>query len=282
MIFPRNSVSPVEPTFEQLRAGHAASALKSAVNELFELYGQLSAPFQALLGRIFAQPGVWHAFMHGPSSLQGHHCGRGGNLRHSVDVARISLMLADDPAAKGLVDRDVQIVAALLHALGKALEYEASWYGTKMSLLGRLVGHKFTGFGMVWSCLDSVPGISEAQRAALLNCLSNSVHGAASGARGPACLEAQILSHADQFSASSDLFRASQAASKTDAGFGVRHPHQRETPYHVKPRSLAPTLAALTKLATPTKPAAQRPSLRQRLEAATKASNAYFLKPRRV
>ena len=224
-------------TFIQLRAAYLDSTPRCAVSEFFGLYRQLRAPFQALLDEVFAQPGAWSAFAVGPSSKCGHHCGPGGNLRHSVDVARLSLLLAADPVAEHLVDRDVLIVAALAHDLGKALEYKSSVYGTKMSPLGRLVGHKFTGFGILWTSLHSVPGIGEHQRLALLHCLSCSPQGAFCGARGPACLEAQIVHHADQFSASSNLFSASLAASRSDAGFGVRHDHQRETPYHVKPRS---------------------------------------------
>jgi len=258
------------PTFEQLRATRLSGTKKSAVDEFFEVYRQLTPPFQALLDHIFAQPGVWTAFMHGPSSRQGHHCGRGGNLRHSVDVARISLALAADAAVKHLIDTDVVIVSALVHDLGKTQEYETGSRDTKMSPLGRLVGHKFTGFGMTWAPLHNVPGIGERQRLAILNCLSSSPHGMAWGARGPACLEAQIVSHADQLSASTDLFRASQVASR-NAGFGVRHEHQRETPYHVTPLPLR----------TPVAPAA-RPSLEARLNAALKASRHYFSTSRRA
>ena len=257
-------------TFIQLRTAHLDSTPKCAVSEFFGLYRQLRAPFQALLDEVFARPGAWSAFAVGPSSKCGHHCGPGGNLRHSVDVARLSLLLAADPVAEHLVDRDVLIVAALLHDLGKALEYKSSVYGTKMSPLGRLVGHKFTGFGMLWTPLHSVPGIGEHQRLALLNCLSCSHQGAFGGARGPACLEAQIVHHADQFSASSNLFSASLAASRSDAGFGVRHKHQRETPYHVKPRAQVVSHAQLDAQGAP------RLSVHQRMRnAVANASHPY-------
>ena len=265
MSFPQISTptpTPTTPsatsTFIQLRTAHLASMPKCPVSEFFGLYRQLSAPFQALLDQVFAQPGAWPAFAGGPSSKRGHHCSSGGNLRHSVDVARLSLTLAADPVAEHLVDRDVLIVAALVHDLGKALEYEPGMYGTKMSPLGRLVGHKFAGFGMIWTILHSAPGIGECQRLALLNCLSCSHQGAFGGARGPACLEAQIVHHADQFSASSDLFSASLAASRAGTGFGVRHNHQRETPYHVKPRAQAVSHAPLTAQGTPHLSASQR------------------------
>ncbi|CAN5160192.1 hypothetical protein BH10PSE16_BH10PSE16_39570 [soil metagenome] len=286
---PFSSATPDALTFEQLRAAHLVSVPKSAVHEFFELYGQLSAPFRALLDQVFAQPGVWDAFAHGPSSCQGHHRGPGGNLRHSVEVARISLALASDPACQRLVDRDVVIVVALLHDLGKTREYEAGWHGRKMSPLGRLVGHKFTGFGMLWAPLHSIPGIGERQRLAILHCLSSAPQGASGGARGLACLEAQILSHADQLSASSDLFGASQAA-RPNAGFGVRHPHQRETPYHVRPcpkpaleavprTGRAPATPAAASDATP--PAQRRP-LQERLRAAAQAGHSCFGPARRA
>ncbi|MCX7258594.1 MAG: HD domain-containing protein [Polaromonas sp.] len=269
MNFPKPSASATAPTFEQLRAAClAGSAEKSAVDEFFEIFQQLTPPFQNLLGQIFAQPGIWEAFVQGPSSRKGHHCGRGGNLRHSVEVTRLSLCIAAADF-ENLVDRDVLIVAALMHDLGKAQEYEAGWYGTKMSPLGRLVGHKSSGFGMVWGPLHSTPGIGECQRLAILNSLSSSENAAAKEVRGPASFEALIVNRSDQLSAAGDLFRASHAASGAEAGFGRRHDHQRETPYHVKPR--LPVLAQATLAAQTT----QRPSLKQRLDAALKASSSH-------
>jgi len=258
------------PTFAQLRAACLAiSAEKSAVDEFFEIFRQLTPPFQNLLGQIFAQPGLWEAFVRGPSSRRGHHCGRGENLRHSVEVARLSLCIAAT-SFETLVDSDVLIVTALLHDLGKALEYQEGVCRTKMSPLGRLVGHKSSGFGMVWGPLHSTSGIGECQRLAILNSLSSSENAAAKDVRGPASFEALIVSRADQLSAAGDLFRASHAASGSNAGFGVRHDHQRETPYHVKPRLPLPAQATLAAQAT------QRPSLEQRLQAAVKISSRYY------
>lgn len=255
-------------TFAQLRAARLELAPKSAVNEFFELYAQLTLPFQQLLDTLFEQPGIWSNFVQQPSSKVGHHRSAGGNLRHTLEVVRISLALAADPACHRLADRNVQIVVALLHDIGKTCEYEAGPRGTQMSPLGRLVGHKFVGFGMVWNALHSTPGITEHQRLAILNCLSNSPQGWGSGVRGPACLEAQILHHADQLSAASDLFRVSQEASP-NPGFGVRHPHQRETPYHVRSRpSLVASAAPRAQGAPAAAPARERPSQQERLKAA--------------
>jgi len=223
-------------TFEQLRAAHLPGRPKPDVETFFALYAQLSAPFQALLDAVFAQPGLWSAFARGPSSRAGHHSGVGGNLRHTLEVARLSLVLGSDATCADQVDRDVQIAAALLHDVGKAQEYEETRYGWRMSAQGRLVGHKFVGFAMVWSALQKTAGITEHQREALLNCLSSSSQGArSSSTRGAAATEAKLLHKADGLSAESDLTRASYAACGQAPGFGVRHPHQRETPYHVKP-----------------------------------------------
>jgi len=271
----------ISSTFEQLRAVHLPSTPKSDVDTFFALYAQLSAPFQQLLDAVFAQPGLWKAFASSPSSRVGHHGGAGGNLRHTLEVARISLLLGSDPAFIDLVDRDVQIAAALLHDVGKAQEYEATRYGWRMSAQGRLVGHKFAGFGLVWNAVHAIHGITDHQRLALLNCLSSSTQGWSSSTRGPASAEAQLLHQADQLSAASDLFRASHAACGQAPGFGIRHRHQRETPYHVKscPKpAVQPALRARPRpagpvvRAAPAVPSALRPSLQERLRAASRHS----------
>jgi len=273
-------------TYEQLRAAHLPGTPKPDVETFFALYAQLSAPFQALLDAVFAQPGLWSAFARGPSSRAGHHSGTGGNLHHTVDVVRLSLVIGSDPTYAGQVDRDVQIAAALLHDVGKAQEYEATRYGWRMSAQGRLVGHKFVGFALVWNALDKTDGITQHQRLALLNCLSSSSQSArSSSTRGAAATEAKLLHAADGLSAESDLTCASYAARGQAPGFGVRHPHQRETPYHTKPgpqyapqplQPVQPALRAQPRPAAPVVraapattavPGALRPSLQERLRA---------------
>ena len=280
MSFFQTSPTAISSTFEQLRAAHLPGTPKPDVETFFALYAQLSAPFQALLDAVFAQPGFWSAFARGPSSRAGHHSSIGGNLRHTLEVARLSLVLGSDATCAGQVDRDVQIAAALLHDVGKAQEYEETRYGWRMSAQGRLVGHKFVGFALVWNALQKTAGITEHQREALLNCLSSSNQGSrSSSTRGAAATEAKLLHSADGLSAESDLTRASYAARGQAPGFGVRHPHQRETPYHVKSGlqpAAQPALRAQPRPAVPVAkvasaaPSALRLSLLERLHAVSR------------
>jgi len=270
------------PTFEQARAAYLANASAGDLKKFFALYFELTAPFQELFDTVFGPPGLWSAFITAPSSMRGHHRERGGNLRHSVEVAEISLLLASRKNIGQQVDRQVQITASLTHDLGKLLEYECGPGGTCMSDYGRMIGHKFTGFALMWGPLHLNAGISEHQILAILNCLSNFSFGAGA-TRGAATLEAEILSEADHLSAKQDQNAVSQASRGGRAGFGVRQPHQRETPFHVTPRlpEPEPEPAPVTHAAPPSPGAASRaasaisPSLQARLRAAVQAGAGY-------
>ena len=111
----KNPSAARTPTFEQARAAYLANASAGDLKKFFALYFELTAPFQELFDTVFGPPGLWSAFITAPSSMRGHHRERGGNLRHSVEVAEISLLLASRKNIGQQVDRQVQITASLTH-----------------------------------------------------------------------------------------------------------------------------------------------------------------------
>ena len=281
MSFTRPFEPPVSSvTFAQLAAPYRdrTAAGNADIQGFFALYLQLPAPFQDLLDQIFAQPGLWDAYLRAPSSVKGHHRERGGNLRHSVEVAQLSLAQAD--AYIDMIDRDVVIISALMHDLGKTLEYELKGCTARMSTQGRLLGHKLTGLGLIWAPLHGCAGIGEHQRLAILNVLTCSANGAAWGGQAPGAFEAEIVCRNDQLSAIADMYRVSHARTGPEGGFGIYHKHQRVTPFHVKPFVAQPKIQVQAppqaQVKAKTQAGAPGKTLSERLQAAHNASRVHF------
>jgi 3'-5' exoribonuclease len=83
---------------------------------------------------IFSDDEIALAFLQVPASSKHHHNKIGGLLAHSVEVAEITADL--DYASEGV--RDIAVVAALLHDLGKVRTLTTSLASTT---LGKMVGH---------------------------------------------------------------------------------------------------------------------------------------------
>ncbi len=199
---------------------------------------QLSEPFIQLVCKVIESPDNWQKFVSCPSSVRGHHSEAGGNLRHTIEVAQSCAGMAS--GYTNLVDHDVLITAALLHDFGKIHCYRVGsvfpWQHTDQS---RLLGHKLLGVSPVIFHIQRSCGFTDAQALGLMHCLAaSSVK--TFDSRGPACLEAEILMKADQLSAAADLYRLSSEAKLSRGGFGVRHPHQRQVPFHIKGNQQAP------------------------------------------
>lgn len=91
-------------------------------------------PLQQFVEEVLSDIETATAFLSRPASFSFHHCEPGGLLRHSLDVANIV------SALPGLsqVDREVALVGAIFHDLGKIRTYSENRH---MSTLGRLVAH---------------------------------------------------------------------------------------------------------------------------------------------
>lgn len=91
---------------------------------------------RALLETIFSGA-VYDKFIMNPAGMRMHHAYIGGLLQHSVDVAGIAIALAEQI---GNVDKDLVVVGALLHDIGKLREI-SSQIGFPYTNEGRLLGH---------------------------------------------------------------------------------------------------------------------------------------------
>jgi 3'-5' exoribonuclease len=185
------------------------------------LFDQLDQGYKELVNGVLWNAAIFQGFCTGPSSLNGHHAERNGNLRHTVEVGEaVMKLLPQHPAA----DPQISLAAALLHDVGKALEYEPTPTGWRFTDLGKINGHKqLIG--------DWIAVAAHRMRLVLPRKSYSSLRhaiGASSGVpfesgyREPNTPEARLLSIADRSSGSGDLY-ARQAPKEGD--WGCPHPH---------------------------------------------------------
>lgn len=199
------------------------------------LWEALPRCFRHLFNAVFWDGGRFGRYLIGPSSLNGHHNGRNGNLRHSVEVAEGAMRAAEDCEQASV---PILIIAGLLHDAGKADEYRFDPKRQSFSLSdrGALIGHKHTVLEWIAAARAAHRVIiPEVAYLALLHALI-ATRGAPPwvGAREPASLEAGILSAADRLSGQSNLV-AGSADGCGEGGFGRYHRHLRGRPYVAPP-----------------------------------------------
>jgi len=109
--------------------------LAGGVAELQALVERLTIqPLQQFVVDVLSDLETATSFLSRPASFSYHHSEAGGLLRHSLDVAQIVWELA----GLSLVDREVALVGAIFHDIGKIRTYSES---RQMTTLGRLVSH---------------------------------------------------------------------------------------------------------------------------------------------
>lgn len=77
-----------------------------------ELWSQLPFPMQALFNEIFWDDQLFRRYVCIPASINGHHNGWGGNLRHAVEMAEHAERIALDVSG---VSNDMLILSGLLY-----------------------------------------------------------------------------------------------------------------------------------------------------------------------
>ncbi len=108
-------------------------------------YGRMAAAF-------FRDTALMNAFARSPAARDLHHAFLGGLLEHTLNVAR----MADAFAGTARVDRDLLVLGALLHDIGKTEELSAALvidYTDK----GKLLGHLHIGAEMIADRARTLP-----------------------------------------------------------------------------------------------------------------------------
>jgi 3'-5' exoribonuclease len=135
--------------------------IQSLTEELFELIaGVADLPLKMLLQSFFSEKQFLEAFKHSPSAIKYHHAYVGGNLEHTINVARIVDLLSSRYPS---IDRDLAITGALLHDIGKLAEYRVAT-AVEMTNEGRFIGHVQLGWDMVRQRIEKIPNFPDEKR----------------------------------------------------------------------------------------------------------------------
>lgn len=108
---------------------------EDSLEKLIALRGTIqSTSLARFLDVLFSDPEIAIPFIEVPASINHHHSFKGGLLTHSVEAALISNQFK----YKNSNERDIAIVATLLHDIGKIKSYRTL---CRTSNLGKLVSH---------------------------------------------------------------------------------------------------------------------------------------------
>jgi 3'-5' exoribonuclease len=184
--------SQVDTTFFLPHSPRCAEEMDA---EVADLISQVQDPdYRRVLDCIFSNATFWEKFRIAPSAVSMHQAYLGGLIDHTLCVTKNALKMADNyPAA----NRDLLITGALLHDIGKVIEFS---YDRKIAYTdaGRLLGHISIGNAMIEVHCHNLPNFPM-QKKILLQHMILSHHGTLEfgSPRCPATLEALILHHAD-------------------------------------------------------------------------------------
>ncbi len=115
------------------------------VAELRQQVEALAEPWQTLVAYLLLEEPFLSRYANAPAARSMHHGYIGGLLEHSLSMAALARQLV---AHYGQADVDLLVSGALLHDMGKALEYTLE-DGFAHSDDGRLVGHIVRGIVLV-------------------------------------------------------------------------------------------------------------------------------------
>ena len=154
-----------------------------------------NAFLRQVLERITANPQLEQAVLKAPGGKLWHHCYLGGLLEHTLKVAELALTIARHYEH---IDRDLLLTGALLHDIGKCLEYQ--WAGfIDYSDIGRLHGHITIGYHLVAQIIDAIDDFPPSLRNELLHLiLSHQGQKEHGSPVEPMMREAIILNFADE------------------------------------------------------------------------------------
>jgi 3'-5' exoribonuclease len=198
-----------------------------------ELRQQFSAHVEAMVKRDLIHlmavmqddEDVFDAFFISPAAITMHHARIGGLAEHSLNVCRIALAVSD---IFPWLDRDLLTVGALLHDIGKVLEYKVAG-DFRYTRDGKLIGHVVRGHSITEGWIRRVPEFPEQLEHEVLHIIL-SHHGQLEhgSPKMPATAEALVIHYADDLDAKLDMVRTASPDNDTLEAFvrGLRRTFQ--------------------------------------------------------
>ena len=172
------------------------------IQEIDRLVCRLAPAYRDLIVEIFSSDAVLQAFLNRPASLGHHHSRVGGLLEHTLEVVQDcerSLVASHGANA------DLVLTAALLHDIGKCVEYQPSGFGRfSRSHVGELEMHKLIGVRMV-NVAASRLGMDEICASEIVHCIAACNGSEYMGLPRQKMYEAHLVQTADSRSSFHDL-----------------------------------------------------------------------------
>jgi putative nucleotidyltransferase with HDIG domain len=169
------------------------------VDALSDIWSTLVPPYRELINAVLSDAVVLKGFLQAPGSVRHHDAVTGGCVDHTVRAARMALAIAELTPE---LDRDMLVAGAILHDIGKSIEYCLNDYGRwGMSRFGKRVGHKVGGALIVGMAAKQCQLLSSEKLEDLLHMMTSSYAPTWAGYRLPATMEAMALSAIDRLCA---------------------------------------------------------------------------------
>jgi 3'-5' exoribonuclease len=187
----------IDPSLFQDRSEVDPNELLLALKlELEEVKGPY---LRALIDRILMDQAIIQDFLEAPASKGLHHSYLGGLIEHTLSVVRLArLVLQNYP----YLDKDILLVSAFLHDLGKIKELRWRPFHIDYTDEGRLIGHLVLGAELVDQKMDQIEGFPPGLKATIKHIIL-SHHGALEfgSPKRPKTLEAVCLNLLDDLDA---------------------------------------------------------------------------------
>lgn len=175
---------------------------------------------------------IWELFKVIPAGKSMHHAGRRGLWEHSLNVAKLSGMIAAMYENKYPVNRSLVILASLIHDVGKIFEFQLNKTTAmveRYSDRGKLLGHIYMGATWVEKLLSRICPDDQGLKMELLHIML-SHHGEYEfgSPKKPKTMEALIVSMADNLDANLDAvnigFNSEMDQNWTKTVFSLQRP----------------------------------------------------------
>jgi len=176
-------------------------------NRLNVIMKKITQPeLKALLEQLLSHPEWGTAYRQAPAAMKIHQAYLRGLWEHSVRVAELADGVAERYPA---INRDLVLTGALLHDMGKTLEYSYE-RGIKFTTEGRLLGHIILGIELLTEEMAKIPEFPRELRSKLLHIIT-SHHGKYEwqSPKRPKLMEALVIHYADVMDA--ELYQFEQA-----------------------------------------------------------------------
>jgi 3'-5' exoribonuclease len=165
-----------------------------------------------------------------PATLNKFHPFQGGLLEHTLSVTWSCLQLVEKYAShytelKPPLNKDLVVAGAILHDIGRVLEFDETPLSPQPTVQGRLLGHLFLGRDLVRDAAREIEGINAELVRMLEHLIVSHLNLPEWGSpRLPLIPECLILHHADDLDAKLEMYARCLSRDRADGPFTDRDP----------------------------------------------------------